>query len=64
MSSHGNETVGRRWGQTQLMGLSSQLPLGFRLLIGSLLNLLLEQRIVLAWNINQLLDLYLHSNII
>ena len=54
MSSHGNETVGRRWGQTQLMGLSSELPLSLRLLIGSLLNLLLEQRIFLSrsWSID------------
>ena len=42
MSSHGNETMGRSWSQTQLMGLSSELPLSFRLLIGGLLNLLLE----------------------
>ena len=35
--------MGRSWSQSQLMGLSSELLLSFRLLIGGLLNLLLKQ---------------------
>ena len=45
MSSHGNEAVRGGRSEAQLVGLSSQLLLSFRLLIRRLLNLLLEQRV-------------------